>query len=102
MSKPSSCPVRHTVNLPRVSLVQQITALSSFKVSGALELLCPEYILEVQYNNRPNVISVGARNEQRTRTLPGCAILVGIPIIVYEPLPRPCVSGAIRDDETEL
>ncbi|KAG0410166.1 hypothetical protein HPB47_012720 [Ixodes persulcatus] len=60
-----------------------ITSLSSLKVSDALNLLCPECIIEIRYNRRLNLIAVDTRNGQTTRALLDCKKLCGIPVKTY-------------------
>lgn len=79
-----------------------ITKLSSLKVSRALELLCPECIMEVRFNYRLNLIAVDTRNSQTSGTLLKCTELCGIPVKVYSAFPRPCAIGIIRDVDDDL
>ncbi|KAG0415422.1 hypothetical protein HPB47_007398 [Ixodes persulcatus] len=79
-----------------------ITSLSSLKLSLALEKMFPECILEIRFNNRLNLIAVDVRNGQTTRGLLRCTVLCGIKVRAYEPLPRHCATGVIRDVDTTL
>ncbi|KAG0415409.1 hypothetical protein HPB47_007421, partial [Ixodes persulcatus] len=79
-----------------------ITSLSSLKLSLALEKMFPECILEIRFNNRLNLIAVDVRNGQTTRGLLRCTVLCGIKVRAYEPLPRNCATGVIRDVDTTL
>ncbi|KAG0427032.1 hypothetical protein HPB47_025896 [Ixodes persulcatus] len=79
-----------------------ITSLSSLKVSDALNLLCPECIIEIRYNRRLNLIAVDTRNGQTTRALLDCKKLCGIPVRTYEPLPRNYAVGVITEVDTAL
>ncbi|CAN7991158.1 unnamed protein product, partial [Ixodes pacificus] len=79
-----------------------ITSLSSLKVSDALNLLCPECIIEIRYNRRLNLIAVDTRNGQTTRALLDCKKLCGIPVRTYEPLPRHYAVGVITEVDTTL
>lgn len=91
-----------TVIFATVNSNQRITSLSSLRVSQALEKLCPECIVQVRYNRRFDVIAVETRNGQTSGVLLRCTELCGMPVKVYEPLPRPCVSGLIRDVDSDL
>ncbi|KAG0411365.1 hypothetical protein HPB47_011509 [Ixodes persulcatus] len=77
-----------------------ITSLSSLKLSLVLEKMFSECILKIRLNNRLNLIAVDVRNGQTTRGLPRCTVLCGIKVRAYEPVPRHCATGVIRDVDT--
>lgn len=81
---------------------QLIAALSSLKLSSALEQMCPECILEVRPNKRLNLIAVDTRNGQTTRTLLACSELCGMKVRAYEPVPRHYAVGVITDVDPAL
>ncbi|KAG0432767.1 hypothetical protein HPB47_020538 [Ixodes persulcatus] len=62
----------------------------------------PECIMEIRFNNSLNLIAVDLRNGQTTRGLLRCTVLCGIKVRAYEPLPRHCATGVIRDVDTTL
>ncbi|KAG0418769.1 hypothetical protein HPB47_004605 [Ixodes persulcatus] len=62
----------------------------------------PECILEIRYNSRLNLVAVDVRNGQTTRGLLRCTELCGIKVRAYEPLPRHCATGVIKDVDTTL
>ncbi|KAG0412434.1 hypothetical protein HPB47_010445 [Ixodes persulcatus] len=66
------------------------------------EKMFPECIMEIRFNNRLNLIAVDVRNGQTTRGLLRCTVLCGIKVRAYEPLPRHCATGVIRDVDTTL
>ncbi|KAG0445206.1 hypothetical protein HPB47_018492 [Ixodes persulcatus] len=79
-----------------------ITSLSSLRLSNTLAKTFPECILEIRYNSRLNLVAVDVRNEQTTRGLLRCTELCRIKVRAYEPLPRHCVTGLIKDVDTTL
>ncbi|KAG0441410.1 hypothetical protein HPB47_015955 [Ixodes persulcatus] len=81
---------------------QLIAALSSLKLSSALEQMCPECILEVRPNKRLNLIAVDTRNGQTTRTLLACSELCGMKVRAYEPVSRHYAVGVITDVDPSL
>lgn len=81
---------------------QSITTLSSLKKSQALELPCPEGILEIRYNNRIDAIAVNTWNGQTSLASLPCTSLCGKVVKVYEPLSCPATSGIIRYVDAEL
>lgn len=62
---------------------QNISDLSSIKVSQALEKPHPECILEVRYYFRLDLIAVDTRNGMTTRALLSSTELCGVPIRAY-------------------
>lgn len=76
-----------TVVFLPASADQNITTLSSLKVSQALEMLCPEIILEIRPNTRINVIAVDTRNGQTSRALLSLTNLCGMTVKVTSPFP---------------
>ncbi|KAG0414497.1 hypothetical protein HPB47_008340 [Ixodes persulcatus] len=81
---------------------QKITAISSLKLSVALEQLCPECIHEIRPNSRLNLIAVDTRNGQTTRALLACTHICGLKVRAYEPVPRHFAVGVIKDVDTSL
>ncbi|KAG0444806.1 hypothetical protein HPB47_013360, partial [Ixodes persulcatus] len=81
---------------------QKITAISSLKLSVALEQLCPECIHEINPNSRLNLIAVDTRNGQTTRALLACTQIRGLKVRAYEPIPRHFAVGVIKDVDTSL
>lgn len=73
-----------TVMFAPLSSRQQITALNSFKVRQALEVICPRGILAVRYDHQQDVIAVDVRNAYTTRTLLCCVVLCGMSVDVHE------------------
>lgn len=61
-----------------------------------------ECIAEIGYNSTLNVIAVGTRNFQTTRLILGCTELSVMAVRMYEPLPRPFLSGVTRDVDHDL
>ncbi|KAG0437546.1 hypothetical protein HPB47_017390 [Ixodes persulcatus] len=62
----------------------------------------PECILEIRYNSHLNLVAVDVRNGQTTRGLLRCTELCGIKVRAYEPPPRHCATGVIKDVDTTL
>ncbi|KAG0436899.1 hypothetical protein HPB47_017709 [Ixodes persulcatus] len=81
---------------------QKITAISSLKLSVALEQLCPECIHEIRPNSRLNLIAVDTRNGQTTRALLACTQICSLKVRAYEPVPRHFAVGVIKDVDTSL
>ncbi|KAG0442878.1 hypothetical protein HPB47_015525 [Ixodes persulcatus] len=81
---------------------QKITAISSLKLSVALEQMCPECIHEIRPNSRLNLIAVDTRNGQTTRALLACTQICGLKVRAYEPVPRHFAVGVIKDVDTSL
>ncbi|KAG0413583.1 hypothetical protein HPB47_009275 [Ixodes persulcatus] len=81
---------------------QKITAISSLKLSVALEQLCPECIHEIRPNSRLNLNAVDTRNGQTTRALLACRAICGLKVRAYEPVPRHFAVGVIKDVDTSL
>ncbi|KAG0432490.1 hypothetical protein HPB47_020798, partial [Ixodes persulcatus] len=81
---------------------QKITAISSLKLSVALEQLCSECIHEIRPNSRLNLIAVDTRNGQTTRALLACTQICGLKVRAYEPVPRHFAEGVIKDVDTSL
>ncbi|KAG0419587.1 hypothetical protein HPB47_004005 [Ixodes persulcatus] len=81
---------------------QKITAISSLKLSVALEQMCPECIQEIRPNSRLNLIAVDTRNGQTTRALLACTQICGLKVRAYEPVPRHFAVGVIKDVDTSL
>ncbi|KAG0429354.1 hypothetical protein HPB47_023759 [Ixodes persulcatus] len=69
---------------------------------NSAEDITPECILEIRYNSRLNLVAVDVRNGQTTRGLLRCTELCGIKVRAYEPLPRHCATGVIKDVDTTL
>ncbi|KAG0435970.1 hypothetical protein HPB47_018217 [Ixodes persulcatus] len=109
-SSPSAETVRSTAVVPEgltviftpVEQDQVITSLSSLRLSNTLAKTFPECILEIRYNSRLNLVAVDVRNGQTTRGLLRCTELCGIKVRAYEPLPRQCATGVIKDVDTTL
>ncbi|KAG0412943.1 hypothetical protein HPB47_009912 [Ixodes persulcatus] len=79
-----------------------IASLNSLRLSNTLAKTFPECILEIRYNSRLNLVAVDVRNGQTTRGLLRCTELCGIKVRAYEPLPRQCATGVIKDVDTTL
>ncbi|KAG0413463.1 hypothetical protein HPB47_009385 [Ixodes persulcatus] len=79
---------------------QKITAISSLKLSVALEQMCPECIHEIRPNSRLNLIAVDTQNGQTTRALLACTHICGLRVGAYEPVPRHFAVGVIKDVDT--
>lgn len=109
-SSPSAETVRSTAVVPEgltviftpVEQDQVITSLSSLRLSNTLAKTFPECILEIRYNSRLNLVAVDVRNGQTTRGLLRCTELCGIKVRAYEPLPRQCATGVIKDVDNTL
>lgn len=94
--------VKLTVTFAATHANDKLTSLSSLKVIQALEKICPESVVEIRFNRRLDVIAVDARNGQTTLEQLRCTDLCGIPVKVYEPLPRPRIFGLIRNVDSAI
>lgn len=88
--------------LAPASAEQNITNLSSLRVSQALELLRPKCILEIRYNVRINLISVGTRSHHTSHALNFYTNLRGMTVKPYEPLSRSATSDIVRYVDNKL